>query len=293
MSQVKRKHHKQPRYFLKGFSALSSNMYQKTPDIWVYKKGEPYEKGVNPSLESIADVAYEIDFYAYTKEDGDLEYEKYENILMRDFEQPNTPILEKIREFKEISTDEKVSFANYVGSMVTRAHWWKEVRENAVVESVKTITEELLSVAPNDEIKQKIVDSIEYRENLLRTGEELNIGMINNARRLASIFINMKWRFVEAPEGKFFFTSDEPVVYRNLDQKNSELLFPLSSKVTLSLSWLDYVPMELNWINISRNWWKIDNKAVEYTQHDIACTSHRELYACENAEWLVDLFNES
>ncbi len=68
--QDKHRHHKQPQFYLRGFAADISHMYQRVPDIYVYKKGENFRDGVNLSLESIKDAGYGEDFYAIKKSDG-------------------------------------------------------------------------------------------------------------------------------------------------------------------------------------------------------------------------------
>jgi hypothetical protein len=116
----KHRNHIQPKFYLKGFAAESSNPYQRVPDIWVYKKGEPYVRGQNPYLDSINNVGYGEDFYAFQDSDGKTDFNKYENLLMKNFEQPANPVIEKIRKFEEIDENEKIILSNYIASMILR-----------------------------------------------------------------------------------------------------------------------------------------------------------------------------
>ena len=241
-TQDKHNHHKQPRYFLKGFSLPPSYPHQKDRDIWVYKKGEPFKVGVNPSLEPVSKIGYSRDFYAFKKDDETLDFNTYENQLMKDFEQPGQPVMEKIRNFEEITTEEKDVFAKYVGSTITRGDWWRRVGEKALADSVEQVSEPVLKMIQSDEKRELLRKLINERAERLRNGELMKAGMIRKALDVSEILKLMVWRFVVVPKGMFYITSDKPIHYYYLQKPESELVFPLSSNVTLSLSWQDSLP---------------------------------------------------
>ncbi len=92
-STPKRKHHKVPRYYLKGFVEKEGE-----PFVWVYRKGLHYRPGrvrfkYNPYRDSINFVGSEIDYYASTSSDGVVDYDTYENILEK-LEKPADPVIE-------------------------------------------------------------------------------------------------------------------------------------------------------------------------------------------------------
>jgi hypothetical protein len=118
-STPKRKHHKVPRYYLKGFVEKEGE-----PFIWVYRKGLQFGPGRirykhNPYRDSINFVGSEMDYYASTNRDGVVDYETYENILER-LEKPADPVIQKIRNRQMITMDEKVILASYIVLMLKR-----------------------------------------------------------------------------------------------------------------------------------------------------------------------------
>ena len=292
--QDKHRHHKQPQSFLRGFAYAGTNNYQKVPDIYVYKKGVKYEDGINPSLESIKETGYGTDFYAFKKADGTEDFNTYENILMRDFEQPAQAVLEKVRRLEEIDDNERAIFLRYVASMITRGDWWKEVSEKALASSKISVKQEFL-----DKFKDKIYKNYTQEEldkiiedvaDSVRNSERGNEGMIRKAKDLTEILKKMNWRFLIAPENLPFLTSDKPVYYFNLDKPESELIFPVSSKITLSLSWKEIISAK-KWKKRSKGIWETDHKTVALVRDLICSTAINEVYFCNKVKWLVEFIN--
>jgi hypothetical protein len=291
--QDKHRHHKQPQFFLKGFAAVG-NSYQKKPDIWVYKKGEDYKDGVNPSLESVNDTGYGEDFYAYIKDDGSKDFNKYENLLMKEFEQPAQPALEKIRRLEEINEDERELFIKYVASMKVRGDWWKNVSDKIIKESSAKTKREFLDKYKNKiprESKQEEIDEIvDKRVERLENNEFHNENMIKAANDVASIIRKMNWRLLIAPKNMPYLTSDNPVYYFELDTIDSELLFPVSSNITLSLSWKTIKKATI-WKWRSKNIWDVNDTTVSLIRHHICSIAINEVYFSEKRKWLVDFIN--
>jgi hypothetical protein len=51
-------------------------------------------------------------------------------------------------------------------------------------------------------------------------------------------FMEMRWEFVMAPSGKYFITSDNPVVYDTyFGLKRSPLFFPIDQRTALIATW--------------------------------------------------------
>jgi hypothetical protein len=72
------------------------------PHIWVYKRGEPYNLGKgtitnNPYHRSIEDAGAEWDFFADPQEDGNKDFETFENI-MESVEKPANTVAELVRD---------------------------------------------------------------------------------------------------------------------------------------------------------------------------------------------------
>ena len=285
----KHRHHQQPQHYLKGFSASSTNLYQKTPDIWVYRAGRAFTDGINPELCSVKDIGYGRDFYAFARDDRSIDYNKYEDILMSAFEQPAHSVLDKIRSRQEISSSEQHIFSRYIGSMITRGLWWRSVGNTALSEAVDELSSDLLSSIPQEDKKCSIQKIIAEQANAISEGEWKNEGMIRNAERLSAILNEMFWYFVVAANGMFYFTSDNPVFYYELDKPLAELMFPLSSEIALALSW--HRSLNARWQRIGKRFWEADDTTVEHARRIVCSTAHEEIYCSRKAEWIVQFFN--
>jgi Protein of unknown function (DUF4238) len=196
----KHRNHIQPKFYLKGFAAESSNPYQRVPDIWVYKKGEPYVRGQNPYLDSINNVGYGEDFYAFQDSDGKTDFNKYENLLMKNFEQPANPVIEKIRKFEEIDENEKIILSNYIASMILRGEWWRDKQQESKDRQINLTKEKFNEY-------EKIVD--ERAKTLW--GQDFDLkDMISRIGDLSDKILKMNWRFL-VTKSLPFLTSDNPV----------------------------------------------------------------------------------
>ena len=287
--QDKHRHHKQPQAFLNGFALTPSNPYQKALDIYVYKKGEEYRDGINPSLESVKDAGYSLDFYAFTKDDGNKDFNTYENILMKDFEQPAQFIFEKVRRFEEISDEERKIFLRYAASMVTRGDWWRKVSERSLENASAELKKELLGKsAGNDEAIRQLIEEETSRK---RQSKSFNEGIIESAEKLLTIISKMNWRFIVTHPLYPFLTSDNPVFFQNFDSIDSELIFPVSSTIALSLSWKPAF-REKGWRRRGKSYWDVDYKVVARTRKLICSIAINEVYFSQNRKWLVGLVNK-
>jgi hypothetical protein len=290
--QDKHNHHKLPRHFLNGFAAESTYTYQKSKDIWVYRKGEPFANGINPSLQPISETAASTDFYAYERKDGSTEFNHYEDLLNSDFEKPGEPILEKIRRFEPLDMKEQIVFSRYVGSMVTRGDWWRGISEKALEESTAGLKESLIEEIGEDS-KEKLTTLLYEQVQSLRRGELFNQNIIRVAKNAAIIFNKMTWRFLTPPVGMYFLTCDKPVSYFFLDRPESELIFPLSSKVTLSLSWQPTLPFvrQKQWKQMHSNFWEVDQPTAVHIRSIICAAAIAEVYGPKKSQWLPQFIN--
>jgi hypothetical protein len=292
--QDKHRHHKQPQSFLKGFAA-AGNQYQKKPDIWVYKKGRKYQDGINPSLESVKNTGYGEDFYAFVNEDGNKDFNKYENLLMKEFEQPAQAVLERIRNLEEINEVESKLFIKYVASMAVRGDWWREVTDKAFADATLKIKHEFYSKHKTkiDKVytQEEFEKIIENGANNLKASEHSSKEMIRKAKDLSEIIKQMSWRFLVAPVNSPYLTSDNPVFYFKLKNPESELIFPVSSSVTLSLSWKEVISAT-RWKKRSKSFWDVDNETVAQIRDRICYVAIDEVYYSKNSKWLVEFLNK-
>lgn len=295
--QVKRNHHKQPQFYLKGFATKCGcpntppEFVKPNESIWVYKKGEPFSEN-NPKCKGIGNVAFTKDFYAFEEEDGTKEYNKYEDLLEQKFEKPAEPVIRKIRNFEEIDEKEKIILSKYIASMITRGDW---NRQNHISSLEKTVNE-IKNVIPQEVYElhkeccfDKTVNDFKVEQIV---GAEKHQAMIEDAKWLSSIIFKMNWSFLIAPKLMDFLTSDNPVYY--VFSKNQEYcIFPISSKLCF-YSFLTPHGRILD----ARKWKKqndlfneIDDKTVEIIRNYIIKIALKEIYYSQKAEWLVKFIN--
>ncbi|MBA3692571.1 MAG: DUF4238 domain-containing protein [Acidobacteria bacterium] len=280
--QNKHKHHKQPQFYLKGFVAEDEE-HPNTPSLWIYKRGEiPKRKG-------ISNAAFTKDFYAFKENDGSINFNKYEDLLMRDFEQPTNSILEKLRRFEMIDEAEKEIFSRYVASMITRSDWAKNIHFKTVEEIASSTNEKYQETFKKEENKIKINEIIINAKENLKHGEFFPKSIISMAEKASGIIKKMNWRFLVAPDNMPFLTSDKPVFYTKLDEKGSEVIFPISSKVMLSASWIDFT--NKYWKKVGNAFWKVNDQTVETERKCIVSVAIKEVYFSEKVDWLVKFVN--
>lgn len=289
----KRNHHIQPNFYLKGFR---SNPNEENAKIWVYEKGKLFYDGKteqlqNPKHITTQKAARKKDFYAFVKEDGTKDYEKYENLLRDKFEEPAKPVIEKLRNFEMINNKEKGIFFLYVASMITRSEWAKKLHLKAVDDIAFLHNAEYQKVLKKEEHKTKINEIITKSKVDLKQGEFFLESVIKMAEKISSNFIKkMNWRFLIAPDNMPFLTSDKPVFYTKLDEKNSEIIFPVSSHIMFSASWIDFT--NKFWQKTKNGFWLVNDETVIAERTCIVSVAIKEVYFSKKVKWLVEFVNK-
>lgn len=287
----KRNHHLQPNFYLKGFC---SNSEEGNSKIWVYRKGKQFYDGKteqlqNPKYLTTEKAARKRDFYAFIKEDGTKEFEKYENILRDDFEEPAKSAIEKLRLFEMISEKEKKSLDLYLASMIIRGDWGKNTHIETVEKLASSMNEEYQKTLKKEENRIKISEIIKNSKESLKCGESYPLSIVTGAKKVAEIIGKMYWRFLIAPDALPFLTSDRPVFYTKLDEEKSEVIFPLSSKVMFSASWIDFT--NKYWKKTENDFWEVNDETVIEERKCIASIAIEEVYFSRKAKWLVNFVN--
>jgi hypothetical protein len=288
----KRNHHIQPNFYLKGFR---SNPNEENAKIWVYEKGKSFYDGKteqlqNPKHITTQKAARKKDFYAFVKEDGTKDYDKYENLLRDKFEEPAKPIIEKLRNFEMITDEEKDIFFLYVSSMTTRSEWAKNLHLKIVEDTAFSQNEEYQKVLKKEEHRSKINEIIVKSKDNLKHGESFPESIIKMAEKISNNFIKkMNWRFLIAPNNMPFLTSDKPVFYTKLDEGKCEIIFPISSQVMFSASWIDFT--NKFWRKTENGFWLVNDESVTVERKCIVSIAIKEVYFSKKVKWLVEFVN--
>lgn len=289
----KRNHHIIPKLYLKGFSPDSN---EASPKVWVYEKGKQFFEGTNqklenPKLRTTTRVAFRKDFYAFEKEDGSKDYQKYEDILEQDFEKPNDIVLEKIRNFQLIDDKDKEKFSRYITSMILRGRTGQWVHSQAkaalLLEKQRELREQKLG---ESEIKKKLEIFVSEQEKESK-GESKIKNLLEIAEKYAYYLYGLNWYFLTAPNLYKFITSDRPVLYNNFLNATTWLIFPISSDVCLMAMASTYSKHK-NWKDKGNGYWEIDSINFESLRELIVYSSVIELYYYKKAEWLVEFINK-
>ena len=245
--ETKHTHHILPRLYLKGFVEEPGK-----PFIWEYRKGQGFSPGwksrSNPQRRSIRVAGAAGDYYAYPDGQGGVDYDGFENILMR-LEQPANPIFEKIRARQFITDSEREVFADYMAQMHRRVQDYRDGVEAmlpGIAASLKPSREvlEILKWADTQEATDAY-RAIALRE-AAKEGAAIRTHLVCAANspqsELPSYLIRMKWRFFVAPTSQGFLTGDNPVFYfkgLGIKHRAAEVSFPISTEIALVTSWAE------------------------------------------------------
>ncbi len=109
------------------------------------------------------------------------------------------------------------------------------------------------------------------------------------AAKLTEFLKKMDCRFLIAPKGMRFLTSDKPVYYTKIDEDTSEVIFPISSEITFLAFWSN--SPNTNWKKLENGFWQVDSKTVEKIRDLMVRSSIKEIYFSQKTEWLVKFVN--
>ncbi len=241
----KRNHHILPRKYLEGFVSDTRQDH-----IWEYKKGQEYAPGFrgtsNPRLISIRKASVQIDMYASVDYKGNIDYNKFENLLER-IEKRSDRVLTKLRKHEILSNADKIKLSTYIWMMINRTPKGKQSVERQWYNSKQAdefrfrrgLAERFRN--PNVPLEQLIDESkkIDYAFGP-KMPSVLWLNVIPFVGSAARSLRRMHWTILVAPESSEFLTCDNPVVFAEtlgLKHTNFELIFPVSSEVALLLSW--------------------------------------------------------
>lgn len=315
--------HLQPRYYLKGFLAPKTDPGH-DDYLFVYKKGMPYRsdgtrKENNPVKSGLSNTAFVKNFYAFRREDGELDAETYEKKLEREIERPGKAVLDKLRsirisknevfKIREVLDDNnRLVFARYVAGMFARSKKNRRWFDNAVrvtTEKFKNQSFSYPSVVSHISIEDKAeldrqlqamnpeVDGtftgVRLPENYLKNFEKQTLQneafpkmMLWTVDQFAPLLLQMKWQ-LRITSADQVFTGDDPVGWSDLNKTEATLIFPVSSNAIFCATNTQTIPETV--------FFEERDKFIAVVRDGFArhCT---ELYFSRQLRWLVDFFNK-
>jgi Protein of unknown function (DUF4238) len=288
----KRNHHKQPNFYLKGFKSSDEG----NPKVWVYEKGKPFYDGKteqlqNPKHLTTEKAARTRDFYAFEKEDGTKDYDKYEDLLRDEFEEPAKPVIEKIRRFEEINESEKILLSKYVASMVTRGDWWANFLETNVNKTKEYMDEASSQTFEKPEYVFAKKGINKFVENFSIGEKKVKIIPDFAQQYLAPSVMNLEWEFLVTSSNIEFLTSDNPVCFEfNINFKRF-CFFLISSKICLYCFEKPNFLDSKKWKKQNSQFSEVDDKTVEIIRDKVVKEAISEVYCSQKREWLVKFIN--
>jgi len=255
-TKPKKKHHKQPVFYLKGFTNSEGLLF-------VYNKdsGNVFES--TPEA-----IAYENDYFTFTNPLGDKDSESFENYIAA-IENNTAPVIKKILDEQVITEKEKSGFALFVASMFLRASNFRRNAEDLYAQMRKFKIQAIASdkdkfheafkdfnlkeyeknnpkpIKTLEELRQLILHADEYFKFSTEPLASLQI-ILAEIDRLTVLFYNMKWCFLKATDNFKFITGDNPVSYgdptagllhKALMRRNTQVTIPLSKKIVAYGTW--------------------------------------------------------
>lgn len=217
-------HHFVPQFYLRGFTEGNT--------IWVYDRQASCSFNSQPKT-----VANENKMYT----------EEIEGWLANEIEGPAQPAIQKVRERRALSDEDRLALARYIFVL------WKRVPEGRarfaahlpeVAESVKNELHESLSAAAatNPDLahlaetrKEEVSSIIERYQREKPAAIWQSSLMKESSAKVVDSTLSMNWCFL-CSDRLQFLTCDNPVFFfshEGINQPTSELTVPLSSSVAL------------------------------------------------------------
>jgi hypothetical protein len=150
----------------------------------------------------------------------------------------------KIRAREPLTLSDKEKLARYIGLMIKRVDKRKEIFDTLFDNLLHSESSEYNSGA-RDLAEQGCFHAA---FNLLKAKEYLYSPEVRKYiyiksaaepyQNMNKALMEMSWEFIESPDGKYFVTSDNPVIYdTDFGLKSSPLFFPIDQRTALSATW--------------------------------------------------------
>lgn len=214
-----KRHHYVPRFYLEGFVDPAYEVKGQSA-LWVY------ERGKRPRKSSPSKAAVERYFYAH-EQDGDRSVAA-EHAIQK-LEDEALPVLRHIRKGTlNITAQERAIFSGFMALMVTRVPRFRiftDREARRLLEHLKSLLHEPGGLEAwveqhEREHDRKLIGGAEQLRSEVESGScydeahapRVRLGvMFQQAMELSPRFYQTTWTLLQAREGEFFVTSDDPV----------------------------------------------------------------------------------
>lgn len=264
-----------PKFYLDGFTDLSSKIYQ-------YEKGS---KEILPT--STKSVANENHRWP----------QKIENYLSSQVEGPANPIISKIRNREIITQQEKETLSTYMVVMLKRVpRGLERAREQApkVIESVfSNLKDDIIRLIREHPSKtdklQKILQELPNLKTKYENSFPMEVWYKNilpdTSTKLHMIVPAMTWTFLISDRQQPFITNDNPIFFFEsigIGKQESEITFPISNSIALWATWRT---------NVKEGYVVASNTVIREFNRRIASSATRYVYYSQKEPWVINLIN--
>jgi hypothetical protein len=252
----------------------------------VFRRGQTYRLGLkkicnNPYRSGLRVTTIERDRNTVTRPDGTIDFNTFEETFQRIETKADKP-LAKVRAHELVTQEDKEKLALYIGLMLKRVDKRKEIFD-------ALLDKHLVSMA-EDRVARELAYQGHFRSayamfnvtEYLRSQECKKYLFVRSAAEPFKIvhqaIMKMRWEFVMARSGKYFVTSDNPVVYdTHFGLGRSPLIFPMDQGTALIATW--YGKRDLAYIEGS-------TEQVLKINGIILSTAKKEVYAHTSDQWI-------
>jgi hypothetical protein len=226
--------------------------------MWVYEKGHPKIKRA-----SVKDIAIQKHYYSFITQEGNRDSEAFENFLAF-IENRVAPVFKKIKKEEIITEEERIWFAIFLASLITRVPNFRESIEESSAEVIRRINLKMASDTEGfkamirgleNETGNKVSLPIEDLQKFILQGKykikvdpQFSLTMMTMINDFGPIFHKMNWTIFVSDDHRFV-TSDNPLFYDDpthdprspvgvgLLSKNIRLTFPVTKELALLATW--------------------------------------------------------
>lgn len=260
-----------PQEYLRGFSIPNSE----EQEIYRYEKNSSEPKRLP------------IDKVAQMKE---LYPQQVETILTTNYENPANKILKRLRDGFHPEFQDRLTLIDYMILMWQRTPYKRDEIKNQLEKEVPKRIQEIMD--ETDRLIQEMPDKkdiIQQRRDLFISkyesgdfsNDEIWLRLLIEAKfpLIRSTMLKMNWITVHSEKDDYFITGDCPFFFTRgigLSNKESEVIFPISSKTIL---WI-------NWYNIKKRQFKAGHSLATEINKRMFSISERYIYSPFSSNWL-------
>lgn len=255
---VKKRHHAQPEFYLRGFCEPSADR------VWVYDF-----EATEPRCTGVENASVERYRYSVTREDGSRDNRLEDWIA--NAESKAAPVLRNLVAGDDINLQERSDFASFMALMHVRTDSARELyaqmiaggmqieayatakRDRAFAQMMEGFQKQhgAMTAEEIEQVRQALIDPKDF---VISVDKEATLAVLSVHDALLPIFFKMEWSVVIAKGPHYFVTSDNPLSHHvheryqhpmmsgGFAHPKAEVSLPLSSSACLIAAWHREIP---------------------------------------------------